>query len=477
MKVKIALFISALMGMGVLAAPAMALPGDPAIDSSHPFRLDERNLEPGCFVPGRGPVDLDTHLDLTYLMDGQIARELHVTVDHNSPINVDEVLVPSALDGYQVYDQFTNTGNPEDIGPNFTAVDLFAPDSNDFDGPDPIDVGDVIVCTSDHGAPQNEPYQQEDGGLVSAKNRPIIAPSVTALGQSAISNLRTYKLGFGYTVEKWYVAPSYDGANTFPFHPTVSDPNALPSPTFFGDLPAFVRIAPRLNDLDYDARRVNDVDQSGEEFGNVKTDYGQTRLFKQEGDLTAWTSSNNHQPDTLAHLITFNAQGDLPMKWSIRPSLASPDSLRETEFTDDDFRAWDNSWQAYYCGKGPKPTLALAPGTNSPDPRSCAVVVNPPVSQPVGTPANPTPATVVAQSVSKRCVAKRHVTMAFGKHVKNVRVRFNGKTIKAKREGRKLIARVSLNGVSGEKGQYVKMVVKFKRNGHSVSQTRLFKLC
>jgi hypothetical protein len=469
---KLVSVVGTLMAMGVLASPAMALPGDPAIDSSNPFRLDEGDLEPGCFHPGRGPVDLDTHLDLTYLMDGAIARELHVTVDATSPINVDEVLVPSLIDGYQVYDEFTNTGRAADIGPNFTAVDLFAPDSNDFDGPDPIDVGDVIVCTSDHGLPQNEPYQQEAGGLVSAKNRPIIAPKVTALGQSAISNLRTYKLGFGYVTEKWYVAPTYDGANTFPFNPTVSDPNAVPSPTFGGLLPAFVRIAPRLNDLPYDARRVNDVDQSGEDFGNVKTDYGQTRLFKQEGDLTAWTSSNNAQPDTLAHLITFNAQGDLPMKWSIRPSLASPASLRETTFTDDNFRAWNKSWQAYYLGTGPKPTLPLAPGTNSPDPQN-TVIVNPPV-------VNVTNSAGGGSAVAAGCTSNRVIKIRFSKKVRRATVKLVGikLTVRAHRSGGRLVARVSLKGIQAQTGDFVTAIVRTKRAHQTMkARARLFKIC
>ena len=60
---------------------------------------------------------------------------------------------------------------------------------------------------------------------------------------------------------QWYKAPTYDGANTFPFHPTVTDPNAFPSPTFGGNLPSFVSLFPRA-DGDYDARRVNDVDKA-----------------------------------------------------------------------------------------------------------------------------------------------------------------------------------------------------------------------
>lgn len=468
---------TAAVSLWVMTGVALALPGDQAIDSQHPFRLDDRNLEPGCFEPGRGPVDLDSHLDLTFLMDGEIARELHVTVDEDSPVNVDQVLVPSRLDGYRVYNNFENTGRAVDIGPNFTAVDLFAPDSNGIDGPDPIDVRDVIVCVSDHGLPQNEPYQSEDGGLVSAKNRPIIKPLVTAIGQSPITLLKTYKLGFGYRVEQWYEAPTYDGAGTFPFHPLVSDPNAVPSPVF-NILPLFVRIDPRLDDLPYDARRVNDVDQPGEDFGNPKTDYGQTRLFRATGDPTAWTSSNNNEPDTLSHLITFNAQGDLPVQWSLRPSLASPDSLRSVEFTPADFAKWDQDWQKYYCG-GSLPEMPLAPGTNSPDPRpSCPAVVNPPLTLPAPTVNVPiTTPTVNTTVVAPDCVGNRVVTMVFGKKTLRAKVRFNGKTIKAKRSGGKLVARVSLRGVQGQPGQYVTMVVTIKKGRRTIERVRLFKLC
>jgi hypothetical protein len=158
-------------------------------------------------------------------------------------------LVPSAIDGYKVYNTFENTGRADDIGPNYTAVNLFAPDSNGIDGPDAIDKYNVIVCVSDHGAAQNEPYQQEAGGLVSAKNRPIVAPKVTALGVSAVGPLNTFKIGFGYDIVKWYTAPSFDGAGVFP---TVTDPNASGG----GALPAFVRMDPRPADFGYDARRV-----------------------------------------------------------------------------------------------------------------------------------------------------------------------------------------------------------------------------
>jgi hypothetical protein len=384
--------VTGLLAFG--AGSAMAVPGDRAISNPAPgvFRLSDNNLEPGCFVPGRGPVDLDTHLDLTFLSSGESVRELHVSVDSDSPINVDQVLVPSVRDGYRVYNEFDNTGRPSDIGPNYTAVDMFAP------GNDAIDTRDVIVCVSDHGAAQNEPYNQEEDGLVSAKNRPILAPKVTAMGASAIAPLNTYKVGFGYDTEQWYTAPDYDGANTFPFHPTVSDPEAFPSPTFGGDLPSLVRLAPRADDFDYDARRVNDVDGASEVWYGPDLDgdvdgFGQDAWFRQNGDDHDWIAGDP-LGGTPLNLIATLTQGDLPIKWTLRPSLAAPDSLRSVTFSDDDFRDWNKSWQDYYDCNGPKPAMPLLPGTNSPpsdDGQDC----NPQVTLPAPTVVNPTPTIIV----------------------------------------------------------------------------------
>jgi hypothetical protein len=91
-------------------------------------------------------------------------------------------------------------------------------------------------------------------------------------------------------------------------------------------------------------------------------------VFKQSGDATAWSLSNNNDPDTLSHLITFTAQGDLPLSWTLRPSLASPDS-RKTATIDYAFlAAWNKQWQDYYDCKAGLPAMQLAPGTNSPAP-------------------------------------------------------------------------------------------------------------
>ena len=320
----------ALTGLGLLvsSASAMALPGDNAIDDSSPFRLNPYTLEPGCFTPGhRGSVDPDSHIDLTALVDGDIVEELHITVDHDSPISVDQVLVPGRYDGYSVYDTFDTgtSGTDADIDPNQTAVDLFAPDGSSW-----IANNDVVVCVSDHNdSVQNEPYIAQEGNLVAAKNRPIIAPSISCLGASAIEPLNTYKAGMGYSIERGYVPDRFTALAG------ITDPNAV---DVNGDgIPEFVRLNPR-EDGDYDARRVNDVDSFGEEFAGSQDDYGQTRKFSLAGDPTAWTLSNRNDPDTLANLITFTTQGDLPLSWTLRASLAQASSERMVSLSDDMLR-------------------------------------------------------------------------------------------------------------------------------------------
>ena len=43
-----------------------------------------------------------------------------------------------------------------------------------------------------------------DANEVYAKNRPIIKPTIASLGQGAVPGIKGYKLGLGYSVEKWY---------------------------------------------------------------------------------------------------------------------------------------------------------------------------------------------------------------------------------------------------------------------------------
>jgi hypothetical protein len=385
--------------MAFAAGPAFALPGDRAIDDQSPFRLADRNLEPGCFVPGRySNADIDSHLTIGL---NPLSEEAHVTVSDGASFSVDQVLVPSPVDGYKVYNTF-DTGtvnNDPDVDPGQTATGLNSPTRF-------IDNRDVIVCVSGHGdAAQNEPYNQEAGGLVSAKNRPILTPKVTAFGVSAIENLNTYRIGFGYDATKWYTKPAFLDAEDHPVGiPTVTDPNGFPSPTFGDNLPAFVSLFPRADGA-YDARRVNDVDKAGESWASMfpsdeaSANDNQTFLFSQAGDLTAWADSRISQHEA-RNLLTFLTQGDLPISWTLRPSLAAPSSKRTATFTLADFFAWNKSWQDYYKG-GPLPTMPLAPGTNSPAPdTSVTVIVNPPLSQPAPTPANPAPAPVVAPVVA-----------------------------------------------------------------------------
>ena len=76
---KLALGAGALIvSMGLAAGSAFALPGDPGISQPN-FRLNSQTLEPGCFLVDRriSDVDLDTHIDFTYLGDdGQFAFDV-----------------------------------------------------------------------------------------------------------------------------------------------------------------------------------------------------------------------------------------------------------------------------------------------------------------------------------------------------------------------------------------------------------------
>ncbi|WP_270045195.1 hypothetical protein [Solirubrobacter ginsenosidimutans] len=392
--------------MALTASPAFALPGDPGVNDLSPYRLNARTLEPGCFQGERGlPQNLSDHIDIGLLDAGTIGEDLHVSVDDDADASVDQVLVADMV-GYKIYNTFdTGTVNSDaDVDPGQTATGM-----NGFTAQGTTSTFDTIVCVSDHGTGDNEPYAQEAGGMVSAKNRPILTPKVTAFGVSAIANLHTYRIGFGYDTTQWYTAPTFDGHSAFA---TVTDPNAFSSPTFDGDLPAFVSLFPRP-DGDYDTRRVNDVDKPGEEwsFFNLTPFDGQSFLFGERGDLTAWADDPVTRSDK-RNLITDMTQGDFPISWTLRPSLAAPSSKRKVTWTLADYFAWNKSWQDYYKG-GKLPALPLAPGTNSPAPDpSITVVVNPPLTQPAPTPANPTPPPVAVAPVAAAPVAAGQVAAA-----------------------------------------------------------------
>lgn len=474
--------------MCAVPATASAVPGDPGISNPTPgaFRLNDNTLEPGCFVPGRNaPIDVDSHLVIG--VDG-LSEEAHVTVSDGASFSVDQVLVPSPTDGYNVINTF-DTGtvnNDPDIDPGQTATLLHSPTRF-------VDQNDVIVCLSGHGdAVQNQPYTQETGGLVSAKNRPILQPTVVALGESAIDPLNTFKLGFGYTTEKWYQRPAFetleDGNGLFP---AVTDPNAFFSPTFGNNLPGFVGLLPRPADFPYDARRVNDVDAAGEAFFFPTPAHGQNFLFRQAGDSTAWIDDGG-VPGPGQSLLTVLTRGDFPITWTLRPSLAAPSSERSVTFSSAQFDAWEQGWQDYYCGKGPHPTLPLAPGSNSPDPRDCPIVINLPEAVAPPTPANPTPPQVAVPVTNVNnttnnttagekvlCNTKRKITFRWTKDARSGFVTVQGRRFNAhKVHGRLQATAVLKPNVAVAKGAYVKVIqhTTLKSGKHRLIP-RTFKVC
>jgi hypothetical protein len=483
MRFRLVLFASALAATCGISGVASAAVGNPysdgkdfAVDSAAPwdFRLDKHKLEPGCYELGRyvseGLVDI-----------GDENEELQVRVKDIANFSIDQVLVAGENSGYAVVDNFT-TGHPgadPDIDPNQTGTDMMGWEGDD------VDEGDTIVCVSDHDdSGQNEPYGQgEEFGEVYAKNRPIIQPTVAALGQSAIAPLKTYKLGLGYSIERWYAPHTI--MDEPPFTLALTDPQA------FADF-THVKIAPRIAGPVFNASdsgpgvlRVNDIDTAGEAFDNPHyeaADYGQTTVFNMAGDPESFCLGGVCDP-SLFRLISLGTQGDLPVSWHLKASLAAEDTMRSVEFTDADFREWDAEWQAFYCGEGPRPALPLAPGTNSPDPRSCPVVINLPQTNPPG----PAPQQAVSTTnvtnastttVAAQCVSNKVVRVTFGKKAKKGRVMLNGKTYKAKRSNGRLRANASLAGVKGAPGSYVTVVIREKRaKGGWSEKVRMFKLC
>lgn len=454
-RIRLALGVSAIFGVLAMPAIASAVPGDRAISDPLPgsFRLDDGTLEPGCFVPGRNaPVDIDSHLVIG--TDG-LGEEAHVSVTNGAALSVDQVLVPSPIDGYSIYNTFdTGTVNTDaDVDPNQTATLLSSPTRF-------VDQRDIIVCLSGHGdAGQNEPYAQEDGGLVSAINRPVIAPEVTALGVSPLAPLNTLRVGFGYNVEQWYSGTMFDQHELFP---AVTDPEA----SFFDSMgiPNVVRIAPRPNDFPYDAQRVNDVDEAGEAWTGGDVSDGQNMFLSRSGDSTAWIRGG----------LT---QGDLPYSWTLRPSLANPAAERMAALTDDDYRAWNAAWQAYYRGAGPKPSLPLAPRSNSPKPDT-SVIVNMPESRPTSAPQVVVSVTAPAAQPAQFCKGFRVVRFSFSKKATAGKIRYNGKTVRAHKSDGRLRAAAKLRGVTAHSANARTKIVKMtKSHGSWHSKTLRVKIC
>jgi hypothetical protein len=489
MRFRLVLFASALAATCGFTGVASAAVGNPyfdgkdfAVDSAAPykFRLDKRKLEPGCYELGR------------YVSDGLVDvgdenEELQVKVRDIAPFSIDQVLVAGEHSGYAVVDNFT-TGHPgadPDIDPNQTATDM-----QGWEGDD-VDEGDTIVCISDHDdSGQNEPYGQgEEFGEVYAKNRPVIQPAVAALGQGAFDGIKTtYKLGLGYSIERWYAPHTI--MDVPPFTLALTDPHGFGSDA--QGLFTHVKIPPRIEGPVFNASdsgpgvlRVNDIDTFGEEFDNPHyeaSDYGQTDVFHANGDPYSFCLGGPCDA-SLLHLITFGTQGDLPVSWRLKASLAREDLVRSVTFNDAMFREWDSEWQAFYCGEGPRPALPLAPGTNSPTPRDCPVIINLPQTNPPGpAPQQAVPTTNVTNvsntTVASQCVSNKTVRVTFGKKAKKGRVILNGKTYKAKRSQGRLRAKASLKGLTGAPGSYITVVIREKRaTGGWSEKVRMFKLC
>jgi hypothetical protein len=469
MRFRLALFASALVAASGVTGVAQAASGDRAISDPLPgeFRLNPYTLEPGCFSPRYVPSNIDLS---SFDMDVVANEELRVanrSGDDLFSYNIDQILVPAHGNGYRVYDTFNRHG--ADIAPGEQEGEMFAP------GDGAIENDDVILCVSDELAPQNEPYAQEDGGLVSAKNRPVIVPKVTGIGASALEPLNTYKIAFGYDVPTWYEAPTFDGFGAFP---AVTDPES-----FLDDddgIPTFVRMKVRLDDLPYDARRVNDVDFPIEGFHGGDENSGQSIVFHRDGDDTAWLEDDNGEK--LAGLITSVTQGDFPVSWSLRPSLANPDAFQEVEFTLADLHAWEQDWQDYYDCEGPLPAMPLAPGSNPPASDDAEDCNAPPAPAAPAAPAAPVvnnnnTTTTNNTTVVNRCVSSRQVSLRLAKNAQRGTVRVAGNTIRARRSDGRLRAMVDLRGMEGSQGAYVRATVRQKVNGKWQRSTRLLKLC
>ena len=223
---------------------------------------------------------------------------------------------------------------------------------------DDVDESDTIVCVSDHeDAGQNEPYAQEPGGEVSAKNRPTITPKIAALGVSAIGPLNTYRVGFGYAVEDWY--DEYRIVDLPPFLMDWTDPQAAGDNPDGSNTPSHLLIKHRIAGPVFDASssgpgvmRVNDIDVAGEAFDDPhyeRSNYGQTEVFNVAGDPQSWCLGDNCTPAPGgSRLLTFTTQGDLPISWSLKASLATASKLRTITLDAAFLDQWHESW-ANWC--------------------------------------------------------------------------------------------------------------------------------
>jgi hypothetical protein len=501
------------------AVPAYAGPLNPysdgqdlSVGAAAPgnFRLSgiAARLEPNCaFAVGLNGVDIG---DVNTSFDMQVLA---------TTFSVDQVLVPGQRTGYRVHNTFdTGTSSTDpDVDPGQVAINIDGPMYRDPNTgtlkQDNVIGNQIIVCISDHeDGGQNEPYaastagsgEARDANEVYAKNRPIIQPTIAALGQSAVTPLKTYKLGFGYSITRWYGLATF--ADTPPFTVPLRDPMAINLDKVVPDLTTAdptdttrvldmelgtVAIPARIDGPRFNAvhdgpgvLRVNDIDISSEDFsasGFEPSNYGQVTAFNVAGDARSWCLGGS-----CAGLLTFGAQGDLPISWHVKASLASADSLRSATLSSAQFDAWEQGWQDYYCGKGAHPTLPLAPGTNSPTPRGACPAVNPPetratsapqvqvsVAAPVSTPAAPAAAPRPAT-----CTSNRVIRFTWPKSARSGKLVYRGRTTIAKRSNGRLRAVADLRGMTATPGDYMRITRHMTaKNGKKSRTTSSFKVC
>jgi hypothetical protein len=465
MRLKLAVLSAMVVGFLLSVTNAFALTGDTGVLSTSPFRLNPTTLEPAC-QPASELVGVGLHVQL-----GDTLNEVHLSVpdafEPGGTDSVKQVLVPGLGTGYKAYSSFdtgTSASDP-DIDPGQTATGLFAPPGHN------VDLSDVIVCLGGHAdtaANSNVPYVEDhsndanDPFEVAAVNRPIIQPAIAALGVSAIEPLNTFKVGFGYSDPQWFNAPLFGLSVTDPMSALDA---VIPS--------SIVSLANSSGINKPGVLHVNDFDKAIEAYHGSQVNWGQTVQFLQTGDPTAFLN------DDLG-ILTFNTQGDLPFTWSVKPSLAPNSYKRSVTLSDDFLRNWDAQWQAYYQGTGPKPTLPLAPGTNSPAPEP-GNLVNPPVQASDAPRPQSTSAVTVSQSVSKSCVSSRRITLKMSKRATAARVVYvgaNGKrTVRAHSVRGILKAIVDLRGRSAKPGTYTAVRIQQKVGKHWRTNTRVFKLC
>jgi hypothetical protein len=455
----------AIAALAVLSPTAWAS-GDDAILSGSQFRLNPYTLEPGCYRADH-ITDVDSHILVN--KDWTSSEEAHITVEDGSAFSVDQVLVPSPIDGYRVVNDF-DTGtvdNDPDIDPGQTATGLTSPTRFVSDR-------EIIICVSRHGdAGQNEPYVSAPGGEVAATNRPVLQPTIASIGLSAIGDLHTFKIGFGYSTKSWYQDPNDLSDPVFPL--TLTDPQIFGP--FTNNDPQFVSVLARPDQPG--VRRVNDIDVAGEQYSPFDADtadHGQVQVFRKAGDPYSFCVAPDNCGGSLGvgHLLAFDAQGDLPMTWALKASLAPASYERSVTFTEADFLAWYKSWQDYYAG-GPAPKYPLAPGTNPPPRDPSLTLINQVVN---GSGTTTTTTTTIIQPVGGSANGARSAT---GSAKKASKTSIRSARVVATKQGKRLVvfvkstkktARIKIR-MYDAKGRMVGQVTKTVRTNRSVKVSRV----